>query len=31
MLAREVASARDTGHCEVMTQLGYCEWAESLR
>lgn len=24
MLAREVAKARDAGHCETMTQLGYC-------
>lgn len=30
MLAREVARVRDAGHCEVMTQLGYCRWAESL-
>lgn len=30
-LAGEVARARDAGDCEVMTQLGYCRWAESLR
>jgi peptidoglycan/xylan/chitin deacetylase (PgdA/CDA1 family) len=30
-LAREVARSRDAGDCEVMTQLGYCRWAESLR
>jgi peptidoglycan/xylan/chitin deacetylase (PgdA/CDA1 family) len=30
-LAREVALSRDAGDCEVMTQLGYCRWAESLR
>jgi hypothetical protein len=26
MLVREVARVRDAGHCEVMTQLGYCRW-----
>ena len=31
MLASEVAAARDAGRCEVMTQLGYCERAESAR
>jgi hypothetical protein len=30
-LAREVGRARDAGACEVMTQLGYCASAESLR
>jgi len=30
-LVREVARSRDAGDCEVMTQLGYCRWAESLR
>jgi peptidoglycan/xylan/chitin deacetylase (PgdA/CDA1 family) len=30
-LAREVARSREAGDCEVMTQLGYCRWAESLR
>lgn len=30
MLLREVAIARDAGRCEVMTQLDYCRWAESL-
>jgi peptidoglycan/xylan/chitin deacetylase (PgdA/CDA1 family) len=30
-LAREVARSRDAEDCEVMTQLGYCRWAESLR
>lgn len=28
-LVREVAIRRDAGHCEVMTQLGYCRWVES--
>ena len=27
---REVAIRRDAGHCEVLTQLGYCRWVESL-
>jgi peptidoglycan/xylan/chitin deacetylase (PgdA/CDA1 family) len=30
-LAREVARSREAGDCEVVTQLGYCRWAESLR
>ena len=30
-LAQEVARSRDAGDCEVLTQLGYCRWAESLR
>jgi hypothetical protein len=30
-LALEVARSREAGACEVMTQLGYCRWAESLR
>jgi peptidoglycan/xylan/chitin deacetylase (PgdA/CDA1 family) len=30
MLIEEVARLRETGHCEVMTQLGYCRWIESL-
>jgi hypothetical protein len=30
-LVHEVARSRDAGDCEVMTQLGYCAWAESLR
>lgn len=30
-LVREVATARERGHCEVLTQLGYCDWIESLR
>lgn len=29
-LVREVAAAREEGHCEVLTQLGYCRWIESL-
>jgi hypothetical protein len=29
-LLRDVAEAREAGHCEVMTQLGYCSWAKSL-
>lgn len=28
-LANEVAVAREGGHCEVMTQLGYCDWVKS--
>lgn len=28
-LIRDVAVRRDAGHCEVMTQLGYCSWVES--
>jgi peptidoglycan/xylan/chitin deacetylase (PgdA/CDA1 family) len=28
-LIRDVAIRRDAGHCEVMTQLGYCRWVES--
>ena len=28
-LIRDVAIRRDAGHCEVMTQLGYCRWLES--
>jgi peptidoglycan/xylan/chitin deacetylase (PgdA/CDA1 family) len=30
-LAHEVVRSRDAGACEVMTQLGYCGWADSLR
>jgi hypothetical protein len=30
-LASEVARSRDAGDCDVMTQLGYCRWAESLQ
>jgi peptidoglycan/xylan/chitin deacetylase (PgdA/CDA1 family) len=30
-LSHEVARSRESGNCEVMTQLGYCRWAESLR
>jgi peptidoglycan/xylan/chitin deacetylase (PgdA/CDA1 family) len=30
MLAREVARSREAGDCEVLTQLGYCRWVESL-
>jgi peptidoglycan/xylan/chitin deacetylase (PgdA/CDA1 family) len=30
MLLREVAEARETGDCQVMTQLGYCRAQESL-
>jgi peptidoglycan/xylan/chitin deacetylase (PgdA/CDA1 family) len=29
-LARDVANAREAGDCEVLTQLGYCRWVESL-
>lgn len=28
-LLSNVAAARDAGHCEVLTQLGYCRWIES--
>jgi hypothetical protein len=28
-LIRDVAIRRDAGHCEIMTQLGYCRWVES--
>jgi peptidoglycan/xylan/chitin deacetylase (PgdA/CDA1 family) len=31
MLLREVAEAREGGHCRVMTQLAYCRAQESLR
>lgn len=30
-LLREVARRRDSGHCQVLTQVGYCRWVESLR
>lgn len=30
MLVREIAEAREAGHCQVMTQLGYCRAQESL-
>lgn len=30
-LVSEVATARERGDCEVMTQLGYSQWIESLR
>jgi peptidoglycan/xylan/chitin deacetylase (PgdA/CDA1 family) len=30
LLIGEVAEARESGHCDVMTQVGYCRWAESL-
>ncbi len=29
-LAHDVANAREAGDCEVLTQLGYCQWVESL-
>lgn len=29
-LLRDVAESREAGHCQVMTQLGYCRWRESL-
>lgn len=30
-LLREVSKRRDSGHCQVLTQLGYCHWLESRR
>jgi peptidoglycan/xylan/chitin deacetylase (PgdA/CDA1 family) len=30
MLVKEVAEAREADHCEVMTQVGYCDWVQSL-
>lgn len=30
LLLREVYTAREAGRCDVMTQLGYCRWVESL-
>jgi peptidoglycan/xylan/chitin deacetylase (PgdA/CDA1 family) len=30
MLVRDVAEARDAGHCQVLTQLGYCRSRDSL-
>lgn len=30
LLLSDVAAARDAGHCQVLTQLGYCRWIESL-
>ena len=30
MLVREMAEARESGHCQVVTQLGYCCAQESL-
>jgi peptidoglycan/xylan/chitin deacetylase (PgdA/CDA1 family) len=30
MLLSDVAAARDAGSCQVLTQLGYCRWIESL-
>ena len=28
-LAKDVAASREAGNCEVMTQLGYCDWVKS--